>query len=202
MNTRNGKIARLPKTIREELNRRLEDGWTGPNLLEWLNSLPQVQSVLQDDFNGHPISESNLTHWRSGGYLDWLKHQDDQDQIRLMIEDSCDLEKEEIDGLLCDRIARIATIELARQTHELNAIEDPGERWKKFQELSREISRLQNGAHYARHVQIRCERWQWEQRRRELDLAEKRADQQNLLTFLQSLPAHPPKTPVKIKKLK
>jgi len=31
--TRNGKIARLPKDIREELNRRLEDGEPGKHLV-------------------------------------------------------------------------------------------------------------------------------------------------------------------------
>ena len=40
--TRNGKIARLPDDIREELNRRLERNVQGITLVEWLNSLPQV----------------------------------------------------------------------------------------------------------------------------------------------------------------
>ena len=43
--TRTGKIARLPKAVREELNRRLQDGEPGTQLVEWLNSLPQVQRV-------------------------------------------------------------------------------------------------------------------------------------------------------------
>jgi len=29
MKTRHGKIARLPKEIREQLNRRIENGWRG-----------------------------------------------------------------------------------------------------------------------------------------------------------------------------
>jgi len=187
MNTRNGKIARLPKTIRQELNRRLEDGWTGPKLLEWLNDLPEVQSVLEAHFNSQPISESNLSHWREGGYLDWLRHQQAQEQLNLMMERSNDLQEEEVDSLLCDRIARIATIELARQIQELEAIEDTEKRWQKFQELSRELCRFQNGAHYARHAQITWERWQAEQHRNEITRAEKRNDQKLMLTFLQSL---------------
>ena len=35
-----GKIARLPVEIREELNRRLENGQGGPEILPWLNSSP------------------------------------------------------------------------------------------------------------------------------------------------------------------
>ena len=44
--TRNGKIARLPAALREELNQRLLDGEQGQPLVEWLNSLPKVQAVL------------------------------------------------------------------------------------------------------------------------------------------------------------
>ena len=39
---RNGKIARLPKEIRAELNKRLDDNEPGPNLLGWLNGKPEV----------------------------------------------------------------------------------------------------------------------------------------------------------------
>jgi hypothetical protein len=35
MKSRNGKIARLPKKIRDQLNRRLQDGRLGPEILEW-----------------------------------------------------------------------------------------------------------------------------------------------------------------------
>ena len=53
--TRNGKIARLPAALREELNQRLPDGEQGQPWVEWLNSLPQVQSVLRAKFQGIPI---------------------------------------------------------------------------------------------------------------------------------------------------
>jgi hypothetical protein len=35
--TRNGKIARLPKAIRDQLNKNLEDGMPGCRLVDWLN---------------------------------------------------------------------------------------------------------------------------------------------------------------------
>ena len=192
MNTRTGKIARLPKTIRQELNRLLEDGWTGSKLLEWLNGLPDVQAVLEVEFGGQPISKSNLSHWRAGGYADWLRHQEAHNQLRLMIGESCDLQEQEYDGLICDHISRLAAVELARQTRELTAIEDPEKRWTKFQELSRELSRFQNGAHSARYAQIRWERWQSEQQQKEFSREEKRAYEESLLEFFQSLPTRPP----------
>jgi hypothetical protein len=69
--TRTGKIARLPKNIREELNQRLDDGNQGARLVAWLNSLPEVQAVLARDFEGKAISEQNLSEWRKGGFRDW-----------------------------------------------------------------------------------------------------------------------------------
>ena len=42
--TRNGKIARLPLEIREQLNRRLDDGEQGQPDLDWLNALPEGAS--------------------------------------------------------------------------------------------------------------------------------------------------------------
>ena len=74
--TRNGKIARLPKPIREELNRRLDQGVPGGPLLQWLNSLPEVQAILTADFGGRPINKQSLSQWRHGGYAEWLRQQE------------------------------------------------------------------------------------------------------------------------------
>jgi hypothetical protein len=73
---RNGKIARLPRDIRSQLNTRLQDGAQGKQLVRWLNSLPEVKKVLAQFFHSRPINDQNLTEWRQGGYEDWLAHQD------------------------------------------------------------------------------------------------------------------------------
>jgi hypothetical protein len=72
MNTRTGKIARLPASIRTQLNERLDDGHEGPELLDWLNALTEVQEVLEQKFKGVPVSKQNLSEWRQGGFQDWL----------------------------------------------------------------------------------------------------------------------------------
>src|SRR3954453_8512494 len=71
--TRTGKIARLPREIRQELNQRLCKEETGASLVGWLNGLPEVQAILDAQFNGAPIREQNLSEWRKGGYVDWRK---------------------------------------------------------------------------------------------------------------------------------
>ncbi len=71
--TRKGKIARLPKVIREELNRRLDDGWLHIRLVAWLNGLPEVKEILDRQFGGRAITPQNLSVWKAGGYQDWVK---------------------------------------------------------------------------------------------------------------------------------
>jgi len=72
MKARNGKIARIPLEIREQLNCRLADGEPGNRLVEWLNSNPEVVKVMAEQFEGRPITDGNLSEWRAGGYEEWL----------------------------------------------------------------------------------------------------------------------------------
>ena len=67
-----GKIARLPDHIRNELNHRLCANEIGLRLLDWLNTLPEVQAILARDFGGRPINAVNLTKWKAGGYREWM----------------------------------------------------------------------------------------------------------------------------------
>src|ERR1700704_1614598 len=74
--TRNGKIARLPLAVRQELNRRLDEGEQGKKLVVWLNGLPEVQAIVAAEFGGKPIREQNLSEWKQGGYRDWVAQQE------------------------------------------------------------------------------------------------------------------------------
>lgn len=82
-NARKGKIARLPHSIRQELNTRLRDGFSGTDILQWVNELPEARSILADQFGGEPIKPQNLTDWRQGGYNDWLLGHEQYEQARL-----------------------------------------------------------------------------------------------------------------------
>ncbi len=73
---RTGKIARLPRTLRDQLNQRLHNGEPGVDLIKWLNHLPEVQAILAEHFAGVPISPQNLSEWNNGGFLDWLATQE------------------------------------------------------------------------------------------------------------------------------
>src|SRR5690348_602889 len=112
MKTRNGKIAQLPKAIRDELNQRLENGEQGPELLPWLNLLPETRELLTKKFAGQPVNKSNLSDWRQGGYREWLKDKSREERIQRLSESGTSLEKAEC-GDLFENFARIAVAELA-----------------------------------------------------------------------------------------
>jgi hypothetical protein len=73
---RTGKIARLPYSTRQELNRRLLDNEPGDPLIDWLNGRPEVQLVLREQFEGIPITKQNLSEWRTGGFAMWELRQE------------------------------------------------------------------------------------------------------------------------------
>jgi len=69
--TRRGKIARLPHPIRDQINQRLQNGEEGKHIAEWINTLPEVRSLMAAEFDSQPVSEANLSKWKLGGYRDW-----------------------------------------------------------------------------------------------------------------------------------
>ena len=119
--TRKGKIARLPRAIREELNVRLQDGQPASVILPWLNGLEDVKTILARHWDGEPIGEQNLTNWRQGGWLDWCQQQAEADRLQSLAEFSAKLVAST--GLkISDGAAAIATGNILSQ---LEAADDP-----------------------------------------------------------------------------
>jgi hypothetical protein len=155
--TRVGKIARLPKTIREELNRRLENGELAKTILAWLNQLPEVQKLITDQFGGHPIRAQNISQWRAGGYLDWQRHQLLREQTRWTAEQAAELGINTTGASIsiAEDIATVISAELALHVHDLGAIKNPKQRFRRFRMLSRELSRLRRDDQRAISNQLR-----------------------------------------------
>jgi hypothetical protein len=85
-NARKGKIASLSLAIRSELNRRLDDGQRGPQLLPWLNNQAEVLKVLDELWGEQPISPQNLTEWRQGGYQDHVRRRERVENLKVLSE--------------------------------------------------------------------------------------------------------------------
>ena len=81
----------MPRLIRNELNRRLDNGEEGKKLVRWLNRLPEVRQVMAEYFKGVPVSEQNLSEWKAGGFAEWAGRQEFLEQARELAEDAEDL---------------------------------------------------------------------------------------------------------------
>jgi hypothetical protein len=151
--TRNGKIARLPAAIREELNQRLLDGEQGKPLVVWLNSLPRVQALLKDKFQGIPISEVNLSHWKNGGFPAWEAGEQMADSVSSIIQGTTALQAVAKGGLT-DRMALMLAANMALEMQRLQSVSDGNEKAKIWRELRLGLLALRRSELYAQRLEI------------------------------------------------
>jgi len=160
MKTRTGKIARLPKEIREQLNSRLQNGEPGTTLVDWLNQLPEVQKILTEQFSNQPIRVQNLSDWKRGGYVDWLRHQELRELVRWNHQRSSEFAEDEGDNDICDSLGSYLSAQLVIHARELEEITDPEERWQRFRQIARELSRMRRDDHRYRRFELRKQQWE------------------------------------------
>ena len=140
---RHGKIARLPRKFRDELNRRLDEGWAGPALLQWLNGLPETKRLIKEQFNGQAISQQNLSQWRLGGYRDWLLNQEAREAVEDFVADSRGLEGK-MGFEFADKLALWLCMRYAVMTRHLERM-DPLESWRPLRQMCRDVVALRRG---------------------------------------------------------
>lgn len=158
MKTRVGKIARIPHVIREELNRRVENGELGVKLVPWLNAQPEVQKILAEQFGGRLITNQNLSEWKYGGYADWVRNRDTQNELREMMEEARQLDQKGADknGGFVGYLGTFLVVELAEAIDNLHKTKNPADRLKIFRKLSMELSRLRTDHSRERRLELRA----------------------------------------------
>ena len=154
--TRTGKIARLPREIRNQLNRRLHDGEPGVQLVTWINSLPEVQAVLKAEFDERSISEQNLSEWKQGGYRDWVLQQETLELLGRMADDGEEL-KQAVKEPLTDRLALWVAARYVVATKALSEA-DGEERWRLLREFCNDLVALRKGDHSQERLKVERER--------------------------------------------
>lgn len=164
---RRGKIARLPREIREELNRRLDNGEQGRRLLEWLNGLPEVRAVLDKEFEGHAISHCNLTEWRKGGFPEWRARQETFALTReIMAEGS------KFDGIAAEIGPAVEMVTMAQYAAALQRAdcdrdedEDPQKRLERLSKSVQDVVRMRRCAHARERMRLERKWLELEMRR-------------------------------------
>lgn len=158
--TRNGKIARLPKALRDQLNRRLDNNEHGKSLVQWLNSLPEVQNVTASEFDGKPIREQNLSEWKKGGYRDWQARQERQELVSQLEEEAKDLGAITDQRAINRHVSVVLTAELAKALKDLTEQNlEPRERAECLAQLVGKFAQLRREESNASRAEIVRERW-------------------------------------------
>ena len=149
-----GKIARLPRSIRDELNRRLENGAQGKQLIVWLNQNPEVQAVLAAEFAGRPLNAQNLTEWKQGGFREWQQQQEELELARELAAHAGMLATVS-KAPLSDVVTPLLLMKQLLLVPHLNAInkEDPESR-RLLHTVSRDLQDMRRGDHSAERIKI------------------------------------------------
>ncbi|MDR3401266.1 MAG: hypothetical protein P4L99_02115 [Chthoniobacter sp.] len=172
--TRNGKIARLPKPIREEINQRLDRGATAHSLIDWLNALPEVQAVVQSEFDGHPVSDQNLSQWRQGGYQDWLRHQEALEVVKILYEHGEELQAEGKERLPVNEVLSLwLSSRFVAATREISAL-DGEAAWKRQRQFCDDLMKVRRAEH--REAQLQLERERVDLHRQEVQIDQERLE--------------------------
>lgn len=98
---RQGKIARLPKDIRDQVSQRLRDGEKQIRIVEWLAQI------------GHPgINHPCVGSWYYGGYRDWLREQERLEEMRAQRDFAFELASQHVGGSVQEAGLRLAASQL------------------------------------------------------------------------------------------
>ena len=161
---RNGKIARLPKELRDIVNRMLDDGANYRSIIiELEKHRHQWPPELAD------ITEDNISNWRAGGYIDYQRDQAVEAELRARREFAITLPDNAEDLRLHEVVLQLGVSNLyhvlAGFNHtaiEAKLADDP----KSYSRLINALGRLSRDAldlqKYKDHVRERKERIQAE----------------------------------------
>jgi len=155
-----GKISRLPRAIREQLNRRLQNEEEAKPILEWVNALPEVQSLLAAEFQGRPISKQNLSEWKQNGFRDWQISQSDIEFAQNLAADQAELDQllpgwcaagtpalpSRVAGALTHSLAQWVALRYAAVAQSLSTMDDdPDTELRRLRDFCRDIVSLRRG---------------------------------------------------------
>ena len=157
-----GKIGRLSKDTRIQLGQRLEDGLPGTEIVQWLNGLPDVQQVLQDQFAGRPITEQNLSAWKQAGHRDWLLREQARQSAERIAEQADALGQITGGKNVSDFFADVFAAEMVcRAKLVLDRETDPEKRWQRIRQINREVSQLRRDDHRAQRYALNQKKWEF-----------------------------------------
>lgn len=188
--TRQGKIARLPRALRDALNLKLEDNLPASVILPWINGHKVAKDILARDFEGAEISAQNLSEWRNGGYAEWSKGREKEESIRALADYSHRLAEASGKDLSAGAVAiaagriyevleTVATFDANDQTEEGKAEVNVIDALAKLRSLELDTRKVDQ-----RDQVIAIAKRKQKSKEREVELAERRFETLAVETFL------------------
>jgi hypothetical protein len=100
---RRGKVAHLPKDLRDQVNARLENGESYQTIARWLARV------------GHPgFNKQNVQAWKDGGHQDWLRERERKQEARDLRKWAAALAARKNPTILADALSNFAGAKLHR----------------------------------------------------------------------------------------
>jgi len=146
---RTGKIARLPKAMRDVVNLMLRDGATSAAIIK---ALEQAKGNGATAADGLPIeipNEQNLTNWKDGGYQDWLLEQQRLDDMKFKREMALEIVRQNEGSKIHEAALQLASSQLYEVISEfdLASLKDLlHEKPENFADLVNSLAKLSKGA--------------------------------------------------------
>ena len=122
---RNGKIAKLPKEQRDQLNQMLAEGATGTAIIDAFARL------------GISLNHENVSNWRLGGHQDWLQHQALRDEMNVENESASDLFTNHDETSFHQVVIRLALTQIFQALKKRKLDDDPANYTRLLNSLSR-----------------------------------------------------------------
>jgi hypothetical protein len=144
--TRRGKVARLPKAVRDQINVMLLDGVPFAEILQKLGE------------RAKDVTEHNITSWVAGGYKDWLREQQRLEETRVKQEVAMDLACSDGGSKIHEGILQLAATRLSEMVRNLD--------YTDFEGLLRDdpskLIQFLNALARISEAEIKCERHRFE----------------------------------------
>jgi hypothetical protein len=163
--TRNGKIARLPNAVQDELNRRLDGHELGQPLLDWLNGLPDVQRTLATLFGGRAINKQNLSEWRQGGFREWQNRQEALKHIPDILAQTAGLQPSAAEPIT-DKLAPWLAVQYFMMAEALLKTGDGANKFKLLRSFCADVAALRRGDHRLAQMKLDHERLEFKHEKR------------------------------------
>ena len=174
---RSGKIGRLPVALQDAVCQRLECGQFGREIAAWLNSLPEVQQVLKEDFGGQAVTRQNVNAWGRSGFERWRQNNEKTERIKNLAAQAMQFAQANR-GSIAEGASALASGKILELLETVDAAESVAE----FRDVVTSLARLRTADIAQQRNDLGRERVK--QKNEELDLARMKYDRETCKLFI------------------